>query len=53
MNEKLSELVTVWVSRGARMEAKIQAALAGKDMSEYLEEIINQKKNERILGAKK
>lgn len=48
-NEKLSELVSVWISRGARMEAKIQAALEAKDMSEYLEEIINQKKNARLL----
>ena len=50
MNEKLSKRTMVEITRGARMELKVQAALVAKTIPEYLEELINQKKNERILG---
>lgn len=53
MNEKFAEMTMVKITRGARAELKVQAALEAKTMSEYLEEIINHKKNERILGNKK
>ena len=47
MNQKLlSEMTMVKVERGVRMDLKILAAVSGKTMSEYLKEIINQKKNE-------
>ena len=53
MNIALVGNTTIEITRGARMELKVQAALEGKTIPEYLEHIINQKKNERLFGKSK
>lgn len=50
MSDKFSEQVIVRITRGARMKLKVLAALQAKSMSEYLEALIDQKENERLLG---
>lgn len=44
---KLEDLVTVEITRGARTELKVQAVLAGQTIPEYLGHLINQEKIKR------
>lgn len=45
---KLEDLVTVEITRGARTRLKVQAAIAEKTIPEYLGSIIYQKDKERM-----